>query len=116
MKGSNVFLARQFGSAATAFLLIAAAFLGSVFSAVAPRAQGFSGACEDAAEIAVLAAPSAPWKGAPLRVIVAAEKPLDGEFSLIAPDGKVAAKSRDRHGGPPYVWFAEVTAPVAGTR
>ena len=57
----------------------------------------------------------APWKGAPLRVIVADEKPLDGEFSLIAPDGSVAAKSRERHGGPPYFWFAEVASPAAGT-
>jgi len=50
-----------------------------------------------------------------LRVIVAAEKPLDGELSLIAPDGSVAAKSRDRHSGPPYFWYAEVAAPAAGT-
>jgi len=62
-----------------------------------------------------LPAPIAPWKGAPLRVVVAAEKPLQGEFSLVAPDGSVAAKSRDRHGGPPYFWFAEVAAPAAGT-
>ena len=32
--------------------------------------------------------PLAPWKGAPLRVLFAAEKPLEGELSLIAPDGK----------------------------
>ena len=52
--------------------------------------------------------------GAPLRVLFTAEKPLDGELSLIAPDGSVAARSRDRHGGPPYFWFAEVKAPAAG--
>jgi len=57
----------------------------------------------------------APWKGAPLRVIFAAEKPLDGELALVGPDGNVAAKSRSRYGGPPYFWFAEVAAPVAGT-
>jgi len=45
----------------------------------------------------------------------AAEKPLAGEFSLIAPDGSVAAKSRERHGGPPYFWFAEVASPAVGT-
>ena len=43
------------------------------------------------------------------------EKPLDGELSLIAPNGSVAAKSRERHGGPPYFWFAEVASPAAGT-
>ena len=79
------------------------------------RAQSSSGTCEDAAELAVLPSPVAPWKGAPLRVIFAAEKPLDGELSLIAPDGSVAAKSRERHGGPPYFWFAEVKSPAAGT-
>ena len=113
MKGINVFLVRQFGSAAAASLLIAAAFLGFVFSE--SRAQGLSGACEDAADIAVMPAPVAPWKGAPLRVIVAAEKPLTGDLSLIAPDGSVAAKSRGRQGGPPYFWFAEIAAPAAGT-
>ena len=46
---------------------------------------------------------------------VAAEKPLEGELSLIKPDGSVAAKSRARHGGSPYFWFAEVAAPAAGT-
>jgi hypothetical protein len=50
-----------------------------------------------------------------LRVIVAAEKPFDGELSLIAPNGSVEVKSRDRQGGPPYVWFAEVASPAAGT-
>ena len=59
--------------------------------------------------------PIVPWKGAPLRVILAVEKPLNGELSLIAPDGRVAATSRDRLGGPPYFWFAEVATPTAGT-
>jgi hypothetical protein len=99
----------------TALLPIAGACLVLLFSAVDSRAQGASGSCEDAAEIAVLPAPLAPWKGAPLRVIFAAEKPLDGELSLIAPDGSVAAKSGDRQGGPPYFWFAEVASPAAGT-
>ena len=36
----------------------------------------------------------APWRGAPLRVMFAAEKPLEGELSLIAPDGSVAATSK----------------------
>jgi hypothetical protein len=36
-------------------------------------------------------------------------------FSLVAPDGSVAVKSPDRHGGSPYSWFAEIAAPAAGT-
>ncbi len=102
-------------AAVTALLPIAGAFFVVLFSAADARAEGLSGTCEDAAEVAVLPSPLAPWKGAPLRVIFAAEKPLEGELSLIAPDGSVAAKSRDRQGGPPYFWFAEVASPAAGT-
>jgi hypothetical protein len=95
---------------------IASAFCVFLFPVVDARAESpNSSSCEDAAQLAVLPSPMAPWKGAPLRVLVAAEKPLDGELSLIAPDGTVAAKSRDRHGGPPYSWFAEVATPAAGT-
>jgi len=99
----------------TALLLVAGAFFVLFFTAVDARAQAPIGSCEDAAEVAVLPSPVAPWKGAPLRVVFAAEKPLAGELSLIAPDGKVAVKSRERHGGPPYSWFVEVASPAAGT-
>ena len=84
-------------------------------STTASQAQGRTGACEDAAGIAVLASPVAAWKGAPLRVVFAAEKPIDGELSLTAPDGRVAARSQKRYGGPPYFWYAEVQSPGAGT-
>ena len=113
--GARLFPARQLAAAATASLLIAGAFFVCLFSAVDSQAQGPIGTCEEAAELAVLPSPVAPWKGAPLRVIFAAEKPIEGELSLIAPDGSVAAKSSERHGGPPYFWFAEVAAPAAGT-
>jgi len=99
----------------TALSLVAGATFAFLFSVVDSRAEAPFGSCDDAAELAVLPSPVAPWKGAPLRVIFAAEKPLEGELSLIAPDGKVAAVSRERHGGPPYFWFAEVAAPAAGT-
>jgi hypothetical protein len=95
-------------------LLIAGACFVVLGSVVDAQAQNPSGTCEDAAELAVLPSPVAPWKGAPLRVVFAAEKPLEGEFSLVAPDGSVAAKSGERHGGPPYFWFAEVAKPAAG--
>ncbi|MGD9924559.1 MAG: hypothetical protein AB7V13_24400 [Pseudorhodoplanes sp.] len=78
------------------------------------NARAQAAACEDAAELAVLPSPLAPWKGAPLRVIFAAEKPMTGELSLIAPNGQVAARSSERRGGPPYFWFAEIAAPAAG--
>ena len=99
-------LASRFAAAATALFL---------FSTMDSPAEAASGNCADAAELTVLPSPIAPWKGAPLRVMVVAEKPLEGVLSLIAPDGSVAAKSPDRHGGPPYSWFAEVAEPAAGT-
>jgi hypothetical protein len=98
--------ARRFAAAATALFL---------FSMVDSPAQAAAGDCGDAAELQVLPSPLAPWKGAPLRIMVVTEKPLEGVLSLIAPDGKVAVKSPDRHGGAPYSWFAEVAEPAAGT-
>ncbi|MGA9429357.1 MAG: hypothetical protein WBV65_07455, partial [Xanthobacteraceae bacterium] len=97
-----------------ASLLIAGAFLVLLFPAAPARADSSVGSCEQAAQVAVLPSPLTPWKGAPLRVLVAAEKPLQGEVSLIAPDGSIAAKSADREGGPPYYWYAEVASPAAG--
>jgi len=101
-------------AAARRLLLIAGASFAFLFSVVDARAEGRPGPCDDAAEVAVLPSPLAPWKGAPLRVIFAVEKPLEGELALVAPNGSVAAKSRQRYGGPPYFWFAEIAAPAAG--
>jgi hypothetical protein len=95
--------------------LIAGAFLFVLCSGMDSRAEGSPGACEDAAELAFLATPIAPWKGAPLRVVFAAENSLEGEIRLTAPDGSIAAQSPERHGGPPYFWFAEVKSPASGT-
>ncbi len=97
-------LASRFAAAATALFL---------FSSPVSPAKAASGGCGDAAEL--LPWPLAPWKGAALRVMLVTEKPLQGALSLIAPDGRVAAKSPDRHGGGPYTWFAEVAEPAAGT-
>ena len=104
-------LARQLTAIVTALLLIAGAFC---YPTVGAQAESRSSICEGEVGLAVLASPLAPWKGAPLRVIVAAEKPFEGELSLIAPDGSIVARSRERHGGPPYFWFAEVASPAAG--
>ena len=64
-----------------------------LFAAMASRAEAASGSCPDAADVTVLPSPVSPWKGAPLRVMVVSEKPVQGVLSLIAPDGSVAAKS-----------------------
>ena len=110
--GAPLFQPRQLATGAvTAALLVTGAFSIVLCSGVDARAQGLSG-CE--AEAAVLPSPVAPWTGAPLRVLMAAEKPFNGELSLLAPDGTIAVKSRERHGGPPYFWLAEVASPAAG--
>lgn len=109
-----MFPARHFAAAVTVSLLIPSAFCAALFPGDA-RAQSSSSACESAAGVAVLPSPIVPWKGAPLRVIFTTEKPVEGKVSLIAPDGSVAVTSRERRGGPPYFWIAEVASPAAGT-
>jgi hypothetical protein len=107
-------LTYRFAVAAAAALLIAGAAAGLTVPTAHAQAPTAASACNEANEITVLPAPFAPWKGMPLRVLVAAEKPLDGELSLIAPDGKVAVSSHDRFDGPPYSWYAEVASPAPG--
>ncbi|MDC7786521.1 hypothetical protein PQJ75_05310 [Rhodoplanes sp. TEM] len=106
--------ARRLAAAATAASVVAVACSGLAVSGTGVSAQG-APACEEAAGIAVLPSPVTPWKGAPLRVLFTAEKPLQGELTLVAPNGAVAARTRARMGGPPYFWLAEVTQPAAGT-
>ncbi|MGA3304137.1 MAG: hypothetical protein ABSC72_12740 [Methylovirgula sp.] len=105
-------LSHSFSAAANGLSLLATSLFLLGISAVPSFAQ--SSSCEETAEVTVLPAPIAPWTGAPLRVLVVAEKPLAGEFSLTAPDGSVV-QSSGRQGGPPYFWVAEVKSPAAGT-
>ncbi|MFT3732170.1 MAG: hypothetical protein QM780_12260 [Hyphomicrobium sp.] len=79
------------------------------------QAKDSFSACEAEAGLAVLASPLTPWKGAPLRVVFTAETAQKGVLTLTGPDGKVAVTSEERHGGPPYFWFAEVASPSTGT-
>src|SRR5262245_53121307 len=59
-RGGPMIPARRFAQAVTAWLPIASACV-VLLSAVDARAQGAR--CEDAAEVAVMASPIAPWKG-----------------------------------------------------
>ena len=113
--GGNVLQARRFAAAARTLPAVAGAAFFFLFSVAGLQAEGPTTACAGADEVTVLSAPIAPWTGAPLRVVVAAEKRAAGELSLIAPNGGVAAQSRALNGGPPYFWYAEVAAPAAGT-
>src|SRR5215467_4816638 len=120
-RGTPLLPNRQDSAAASTRWLAASACFAFLFSAAPASAQGpqpqgpAAASCEETTEVTVLPSPLSPWKGAPLRVIVASEKPLEGELSLVGPNGGVAAKTRDRQGGPPYFWYAEVAAPAAGT-
>ena len=107
--------ARQTKSLAIATLAVACLSLASPAAKAGAAAATSSPECQNEAGLAMLASPSVPWKGAALRVVFVAETPLEGELALIAPDGKVAVTSRDRAGGPPYAWFAEIAAPEPGT-
>ncbi len=112
--GTGLLAGRRSAFAVKALSLLAGAGCMLLLAAGQPQAAGLFGGCGDG-DFALLASPLTPWRGAPLRVIFTADQPLDGELSLIAPDGRVAATSRARQGGPPYFWFAEVNAPAAGT-
>jgi hypothetical protein len=108
-----LFPARQL-STATLLTPIAGAALAAFFAVTSAAAEPAAAACKDAEGVTMLASPFSPSKGVPLRVLVTSEHPLEGELSLIAPDGKVAVTTSDRLGGPPYSWIAEVPAPSVG--
>jgi hypothetical protein len=72
------------------------------------------GPCADAPELAVFASPETPWTGAPLRVMVVADRSVDGELVVLGADGAPIASSGARHGGPPYWWAVDVASPAAG--
>lgn len=107
-------LTRRFAATlAELLLIVGGAFV--LLAAIAARpAAAAPDSCATPAEVTILPSPKAAWSGAPLRVMIVSEKPVAGVLSLIGPDGSVAVTSPDRHGGPPYAWFAEVTAPTAG--
>jgi hypothetical protein len=80
----------------------------------AVQSPALAATCAEPTDLTVLPSPASPWTGAPLRVMVVSEEPVDGALSLVAPDGSIAAAAPDRRGSEPYFWFAEVAKPVAG--
>lgn len=78
------------------------------------HAEPASEACVSPPGFALLASPHAPWKGAPLRVMLTLDEAAAGEMTLVAPDGRTAAATRETRGGPPYFWYAEVPSPSPG--
>ena len=104
----------RFGPWVIAAALLSVAVVGDTAQAAKEQPALAAGECAAIEGFDVLATPSAPWKGAPLRVIVVAEEAVEGDLELHAPDGAVAAKAPGRRGGPPYFWLADVAEPVAG--
>ena len=107
-EGAHLLPARQFKAAAAITLLLIATVCfvpDSAWAAQRHKAQGpakqaaqHQAPAEKQAEVpldnckvetglAMLASPAAPWKGTPLKVIFAVEKPANGELTLTAPDG-----------------------------
>src|ERR1700739_21999 len=82
-KVAKMLLASRFAAAATVWL---------VFGTMESPAKAASDSCGDAAGFTVLPSPVAPWRGAPLRVMVVTEKPLQGAPLLIAPEGGAGAQ------------------------
>ena len=109
-----MFPQRYWHQIARATVPVIAALLSCIAPAQSEAKDDFA-ACDGEAGLAVMASPMSPWKGAPLRVMFTAETAIKGELTLTAPDGKIAVTSSERHGGPPYFWFAEVASPAAGT-
>jgi hypothetical protein len=101
---------RKIAFTAAAFGLLAGA---STVANAQPTPKVDAPRCAETS-VATLTAPIGSWKGAPLRVIFAAEEALDGDLTLTGPDGAVAATTTERHGGPPYFWLAEVESPAPG--
>jgi len=78
------------------------------------RAEGASGGCEDAAQIAVLPSPLAPWKGAVAHPHRRGEAARGRAFADRARRQRRGPNRASGTAGPPYFWFAEVAAPAAG--
>ncbi len=94
---------------------LAALALAAIAIACPALADSSAPACQGGeASLAFLASPAAPWKGAPLRLVVTSEEPLDASLTLVAPDGTAAVASAERRGGPPYFWIVETAAPQPG--
>ena len=69
--------------------------------------------CGDPGDVMIFASPEHPWHGGALRVVAVSDHLVDAHLVVSAPDGTTTSAS-ERHGGPPYAWFASVEAPATG--
>jgi hypothetical protein len=79
--------------------------------------------CDAAHEPFFFVSPAHPVAGRPLRVLAVTDDAVDATLSFARAstpasasggDQEPAAQTRDRRGGPPYAWLADVDTPAAG--
>ena len=85
-----------------------------LYLAAASTAAAPDGECREKPDVTVWSSPESPVAGEPLRLLVVAESVKGGEISVGAPGKKPAPLPTVRRGGPPFSFYAEVPAPVAG--
>jgi hypothetical protein len=69
--------------------------------------------CGDPGRMIAFVSPERPLRGQPLRVIVVSDQPVDAQLAVVTA-GRPPTTTEERHGGPPYHWFAQVDAPTVG--
>jgi hypothetical protein len=61
----------------------------------------------------LFSSPERGVRGQPLRMIAVSERAVDAQLVIASP-ARATNVTRERHGGPPYYWLAQVDAPTAG--
>ena len=93
--------------------VVSASATADVAASAAPPA--IPAKCEASADLPIFVAPRAPRAGAPLRVLAHTDGAIEGaSLSIVDAKGAEIQGSRERHGGPPFFWRAEIPAAVTG--
>lgn len=103
-------LPRRAAGAALLVLLHA----GIVAAADGPSAVDLT-ACPAASDVILLTSPRVPRAGAPLRVIAAAPRPIEGNLVVMRADGGTVAAGAAMRGASPYWWSTTVDVATPGT-
>src|SRR6185369_8012973 len=72
------------------------------------------GACEPLEGVTLFVSPRSPRVGAPIRVLAVSEKAVDASLAIHDLTGATVTGSRERHGGPPFWWSAEIASAAGG--
>jgi len=91
---------------------VASPAMSGVLDAAPPRVEPEGPACGDPGDVVLFAAPERPVAGQLLRVIAVADHRVGA--TLVIQGAAEPLSTRERHGGPPYFWIAEVGAASRG--